>query len=148
MTRKHWFFSIVFASIATMIIMASVVLADTTYVVQSGDTLARIANRFNTTISTIADANNIVNPNYIYIGQVLTIPDGSDNGGDSTPTTIPVSQLTYTVQPGDTLSRIAARFGTTSAEIASLNGITNPNYIYVGQVLNLPGGSGGTPDPT
>ena len=45
---------------------------------------------------------------------------------------------TYKVQPGDTLSAIAARFGTTVKELAALNGITNPSLIRVGQVLKLP----------
>lgn len=46
--------------------------------------------------------------------------------------------MTYTVVPGDTLNSIAARFGVTGAEIAALNGIDNPDLIYVGQVLKLP----------
>ena len=45
----------------------------------------------------------------------------------------------YTVQPGDTLSGIAAQYGTTYQQLAALNGISNPNYIYVGQVLKLTG---------
>ncbi len=44
---------------------------------------------------------------------------------------------TYTVQRGDTLSQIASRYGTTVGEIAGLNGISNPNLIYVGQVLKI-----------
>jgi LysM repeat protein len=45
---------------------------------------------------------------------------------------------TYEVQPGDTLSGIAARFGTTVQELAELNGIANPSLIFPGQVLTLP----------
>jgi murein DD-endopeptidase MepM/ murein hydrolase activator NlpD len=51
----------------------------------------------------------------------------------------------YRVQPGDTLARIARRFGTTVAILVQLNGITNPNLIFVGQALRLPGGTGPTP---
>ena len=58
-------------------------------------------------------------------------------GGSSTPTPGP-SGNTYTVQYGDTLSGIAYRFGTTVAVLCQLNGISDPNYIYVGQVLRLP----------
>ena len=46
---------------------------------------------------------------------------------------------TYTVQSGDTLSSIAAKFGTNYQALASLNGISNPNLIYVGQVLSING---------
>lgn len=44
---------------------------------------------------------------------------------------------TYTVQSGDTLSGIASKFGTTYQKLAALNGIANPNIIYVGQVIQL-----------
>lgn len=51
----------------------------------------------------------------------------------------PSANGTYTVVSGDTLSGIAARYGTTVAALASLNGISNPNLIRVGQVLRLSG---------
>ena len=56
---------------------------------------------------------------------------------DPTPDPTP-SGKTYVVQAGDTLSAIAYRFGTTVAVLCQLNNISNPNYIYVGQVLRLP----------
>ena len=56
---------------------------------------------------------------------------------DPTPTPTP-SGRTYTVQYGDTLSAIALRYGTTVQVLCQLNNISNPNYIYVGQVLKLP----------
>ncbi|MEI2421126.1 LysM domain-containing protein, partial [Arthrospira platensis SPKY2] len=46
---------------------------------------------------------------------------------------------TYTVHSGDTLSSIAAKFGTSYQALASLNGISNPNLIYIGQVLRVNG---------
>lgn len=144
MTRRHWLYSAVLAIAAAIFVTASVVLADTTYVVRGGDTLGGIASRYGTTTRALADANNIVNANYIYVGQVLTIPDGSSGG--AAPTTVPVSQQNYTVQYGDTLSRIAARFGVSTADLANLNGIVNANYIYVGQLLLLP--SNGAANPT
>lgn len=51
---------------------------------------------------------------------------------------IPARENTYTVKAGDTLSSIAQKFGTTYQKIASLNGISNPNLIFVGDVLKLP----------
>ena len=58
-------------------------------------------------------------------------------GGSSTPATSATG--TYTVVSGDTLSGIAARYGTTVANLVALNGISNPNLIRVGQVLKVSG---------
>lgn len=55
----------------------------------------------------------------------------------STPENTTNQVITYTVQAGDTLSQIASKYGTTVSEIAGLNGISNPNLIYVGQVLKI-----------
>jgi hypothetical protein len=49
----------------------------------------------------------------------------------------PVNATTYTVQPGDNLFRIALHFGVSISKLASVNGISDPNRIYVGQVLNI-----------
>ena len=97
----------------------------TTYVVQAGDTLSGIAARFGTTVANLVSLNNISDPNLIYVGQVLIISGSTSN------------YTSYTVQAGDSLSAIAARFGTTVAELVSLNNISNPNLIYVGQVLKI-----------
>ena len=60
-------------------------------------------------------------------------PPAADNppAGDNKPNT-------YTVQPGDTLGKIAAKFGVDTNALASASGIDNPNLIYVGQVLTIP----------
>jgi polysaccharide deacetylase family sporulation protein PdaB len=113
-----------------------------TYTVRSGDTLYSIARRFNTTVARLASANNISNTNLIRVGQVLIIPG---TGGGSTPP--PSSPVTYTVRSGDTLYSIARRYNTTVAQLASLNNISNPNLIRVGQVLTIPGSSGGSTSP-
>ncbi|MEK1431425.1 LysM peptidoglycan-binding domain-containing protein [Limosilactobacillus fermentum] len=102
-----------------------------TYTVRAGDTLSSIASRYGTTTSALAQANGISNVNLIYVGQTIKF------SGTSTTTT----SSTYTVRYGDTLSAIASRYGTSTSTLASINGISNPNWIYPGQVLRLSGGS-------
>lgn len=107
----------------------------TTHVVRPGETLYSIARLYGVSVSAIAQANGIVNPNMIYVGQVLYIP-----------TCAPVSGgVTHIVQPGETLTRIALRYGVSVWAIANANGLTNINRIYVGQRLVIP--SGATPPP-
>nr|DAW67370.1 MAG TPA: Cell wall hydrolase autolysin [Caudoviricetes sp.] len=108
------------------------------YVVKSGDCLSKIGSNLGVDWRDIANANGIVSPYTIYVGQTLIIPGGS------TPAPAPSqpsnSGTTYTVKSGDTLSSIAAKFGTTYQKIAADNGIANPNIIYPGQVLKINGG--------
>jgi LysM repeat protein len=107
-----------------------------TYIVQAGDTLYSLAQRFGTTVNDIALQNNIVNPSLIFVGQQLTIcPKGTT---PSPPAPPPAGCTPYIVHPGDTLYSIALRFGTTVQAIASANNITNPNLIFAGQTLCIP----------
>lgn len=112
----------------------------TAYVVQPGDTLRIIANRFGTTIDAIVAANGIVNINVIYPGQVLIIPGSGYTVAPTNPITPtnPGGARVYVVQPGDNLFRIALRYGTTVNALAAANGITDVTRIYVGQTLIIP----------
>lgn len=96
-----------------------------TYTVRPGDTLWAIARRFGTTVQELVNLNGIADPNLIYPGQVLRLPDSS-------------SVLVYRVVQGDTLSGIALRFGTTVQALVRANHIADPNLIYVGQTLVIP----------
>lgn len=141
-------------------LLTAVTLAQTTYVVQPGDTLYRIAIRFGTSVTALQTANNITNANLIYVGQMLTIPgSGSPPPGATAvpptnppvpppPSPPPTAGTTYVVQPGDTLYRIAVRFGVTVQAMAAANNIANTNLIYVGQVLTIPGSSSAPPVAT
>ena len=91
--------------------------------VRRGDTLSAIAARYGTTVADLVQLNNIANPNLIYPGQVLTVRCHNQNPAGT-------AYLDYTVRRGDTLSAIAARYGTTVRSILSLNTIANPNLIY------------------
>ena len=125
-----------------------------TYKVVSGDTLIKIAKKFGTTYQEIAKLNGISNPNVIQVGQILKIP-GSNSSNTASSTTATTqnsssSYITYTIVSGDTLSKIAQRFGTTYQELARINGIANPNIISIGQIIKVPGGGSSkssTPSP-
>ncbi|MGN1279469.1 MAG: LysM peptidoglycan-binding domain-containing protein, partial [Limosilactobacillus sp.] len=115
------------------------------YTVQSGDTLSGIANKFNTTYTSLAQINHLSNPNRIYVGQRLQLraqaQKQEQSNNHATAKTSPqqhaASVSSYTVQSGDTLSGIANKFNTTYTSLAQLNHLSNPNRIYVGQRLQL-----------
>ena len=98
-----------------------------THIVQYGENLSTIAVQYGTTWQGLARINALSNPSIIYAGQTLSV-----TGGQS------VAKSSYcVVEYGDTLSSIAAQFGTTVERLVLANGISNPNLIFVGQVLNF-----------
>jgi len=112
-----------------------------TYVVQPGDTLYSIAQRYGTTVYALAHANNIVNPWYITVGTKLTIcpkygygmyPHGGDYAHKA------YHGYTYhVVRPGDTVYSIAMYYGVAPQAIVYLNHLANPHTILVGQKLRI-----------
>lgn len=103
---------------------------NTTITVVRGDTLSKIAQKYQTTVQKLVELNNIQNPNFIYVGQKLIVPTQN--------TTSTSNNEIYYVKAGDTLSKIAKNYGTTVYAIAYTNGIKNINYIYIGQKLIIP----------
>ncbi|WP_336185121.1 LysM peptidoglycan-binding domain-containing protein [Klebsiella grimontii] len=94
------------------------------YIVMSGDSLSKIAERYKTSTDEIAKNNNIKDVSKIFPGQHLTIYGVNTNGSSS-----------YIVAPGDTLQKIAAQNGTTVDELARRNNIADLNKIYPGQSI-------------
>jgi LysM repeat protein len=116
-----------------------------THVVRQGENLYRIALRYGTTVTALAQANAIADPSQIRVGQTLIIP------GSSTPPPAPgpsrPAASTHTVQRGETLSAIARRYGVTVQALVYTNSIANPSLIVPGQVLVIPSASDPMPAP-
>ncbi len=118
--------------------------AAATHVVQSGDTLGAIAAAYGTTVDELMSLNGLTDPNYLYVGQVLALPGGSVVQATGLQQSAPAGDSassgprTYTVQSGDTLYGIAGQFGTSVDAIVQANGLSDPNYLSVGQVLTIP----------
>lgn len=139
-------------------------VAQTTYVMQPGDNLTRVAERYHTSVKAILDANRITNANLVFIGKTLVIPGTSAvAAGASEPApvaadaseTAPVAAeapatvadtpqeatMTYTVRRGDSAIGIARQFGVDVDALLSANGVADRNRVYVGQVLVIPAAS-------
>ena len=124
------------AAVPTLASASALASAAQTYTVRRGDTLSEIAARFGTTVNELVRLNNIADPDRIYEGDRLIIRAGAGDGD------------TYTVQRGDTLSEIAARFGTTVNELVRLNNIADRDRIYPGQVLIIRENGGSVTPPS
>jgi murein DD-endopeptidase MepM/ murein hydrolase activator NlpD len=102
-------------------------IASVTHVVQRGESLYSLAQRYDVSIQDIIDANGLKNT-VIYVGQRLLIPCGNGNG----------YTRVYTVKSGDNLYNIARKYGTSVDTLVRLNGIDNPSLLKVGQHLLIP----------
>lgn len=116
-------------------------------IVNSGETLTSIAVRYGISVEVLLRANNLPNPNFVYSGQRLLIPDPlmqfpgltAQNQPIQIVQPQPASSVFYTVLPGDTLAGIAAKYGVSIAAIAQANNLTNYNFVWYGQRLRIPG---------
>ncbi|WP_273728010.1 LysM peptidoglycan-binding domain-containing protein [Leuconostoc mesenteroides] len=99
--------------------------------VQSGDTLSKIAAANNTTVDALAKANGISNKDLILAGSSLEINATQEVSGLSEDGT------SYTVQSGDTLSKIAEKTGVDVSVLSSLNSLSNTDLVLTGQELSL-----------
>jgi len=102
------------------------------YTIKCGDTLSKIARTYGTTVNNLAWLNGIANPNYIVAGTTICVramhmPPPPAHGG-----------FYYTVKCGDTLGNIGWKYGWGALTLAHVNGISNPDLIYPGQVLWIP----------
>lgn len=100
----------------------------TIHVVQRGETLFSIAQHYGTTVDELASLNGLADPTRILVGQRLLVPSGENAA------TLP---QTHTVQAGETLLSIAQAYGVDMQMLIDLNGLTDPDSLYVGQILTI-----------
>ncbi len=96
------------------------------YVIQEGDSIARIADKFNTTKENLLDINNLLVGDRLSIGQEIIVPS-NNNYYDI-----------YTINKGDTLYSIAKIYNINPTLLAALNGLNQDDYIYPDQEILIP----------
>ncbi len=129
----------------------------TTYTVQWGDWLSKVAQHFGVTTQALMAANPGLDANHIYPGQVLVIPATGaaiatplapsastptlpTPAASATPAPTQSGTTTYTVQRGEWFVSVARKFALTVQELQAANPGVNPELVQAGQVLNIPGG--------
>ena len=114
----------------------------TYYTIQAGDTLWAIASHFGVTVEALVEANELLEPDRLQLGQELVIPlhvdDEVADEASPQPVETPESRRTHTVTAGDTLWDVAQRYGTTAAEIARVNDLDPGQILTLGQQLLIP----------
>ena len=121
---------------------AGLSLADTSHVVQKGDTLYSLSRTYGTSVQAICEANGIADGSSVKVGQKLTIPGAPASVSPQPAQTVKQGDGSYTVQKGDTWYGIARTFATNVNELYTLNGVDKDATLKVGQKIRVPGGSG------
>ncbi len=107
----------------------------TTHIAQPGETLHTIALRYNSTLASLSEANNILHARRLYGGQSILVPEGA-NG------TLPADTSSmHVVAEGENWLRVAMRYNLTSIQLAAANGLTTSQALLPGQHLLIPGDS-------
>lgn len=121
------------------------------HIVKAGETLTTIAAQYGVNFLTLVEVNGLESPDNLAAGTELLIPgvaaptSAANATGDSATTTSggatanTPAGVTHIVQPGETLSTIAADYGVAATDLATANNLTNPNMLRVGQKLLIPG---------
>jgi LysM repeat protein len=106
-------------------------------VVKPGETLSEIAERYCTSVQRLMQLNNLRSPQDLWAGSRIRVPGGSSGGGGA------AGGGNYTVKPGETLSEIAERYGTSVQRLMQLNNLRSTQDLWAGSRIQVPGAGGG-----
>jgi LysM repeat protein len=121
------------------------------YTIVAGDTLTRIASKFGVSLQTLLSVNGLGMSSIIYAGHTLTIPGATTVASvpiskpvAAAPAVVvtpaaPVSNSTYKIASGDTITSIAKKLGVTVQALLAANGLSAASIIYAGRTLVVPG---------
>ncbi len=101
------------------------------HIVRNGETLVKIAKLYGVNKNDLINLNNLRDSNYIFVGQKINVPNKIDSSSIT-------NKVIYKVQPGDTLGKIALMHKVSQSALTSTNNLNDSNYIYPGQVINIP----------
>ncbi|ARW30682.1 putative peptidoglycan endopeptidase LytE [Bacillus subtilis subsp. subtilis] len=119
--------------------------SSSTYKVKSGDSLWKISKKYGMTINELKKLNGLKS-DLLRVGQVLKVKGSTSSSSSSSSKVSSSSTSTYKVKSGDSLSKIASKYGTTVSKLKSLNGLKS-DVIYVNQVLKVKGTSTSSSKP-
>jgi len=108
------------------------------HIVQAGETLSSIAARYGVSAQALAQANQLTNRDWIYVGQRLRIPSQGTSASAGGPAGY------HVVSYGESLTAIAWKYGVSVEDLVRANGLPNPNFVFAGQRLVIPSGSAPT----
>ena len=109
-------------------------------VVKPGETLSEIAERYGTSVQRLMQLNNLRSPQDLWAGSRIQVPGAtaarpSSGGGGTRTTTV---NANYTVKPGETLSELAERYGTSVQRLMELNNLRGPQDLWAGSRIQVP----------
>jgi LysM repeat protein len=140
-----WRKIMVFGTLGGLVVSGAA--AGRVHTIKQGETLGAIAQQYGVSLSALARANGLADPNRIVAGKVLAIP-----GPGAPPPAAPAapaaktgatpSTWSHQMQTGETLEQVARRFGVSVTALAAANGIANPDFVRSGTVLRIPAATG------
>lgn len=138
MMRARWSVAVL---LGLLLVIAGVMPAwaqEPLHIVQAGETLSSIAARYGVSAQALAQANQLTNRDWIYVGQRLRIPSQGGSAFASSPVGY------HVVNYGESLTTIAWKYGVSVEDLVRANALPNPNFVFAGQRLVIPSGGAQT----